>query len=100
MYRVYEEDGEDAMVEEMTIQKADETPLGELVDGVTVTSKHFKPCPFCGETTIYLRTGKDGCMNCPNCLVAMPNECNDHIELVHCWNSRVDDRCEYSEDNK
>lgn len=85
------------MTHELTNQET-ETPLGELADGVTVTSKFFKPCPFCGETTIYLRTGKDGCMNCPNCLVAMPNECNDHIELVHCWNSRVGDTSEYSED--
>ena len=78
------------MTTHLTIQEP-ETLLGELADGVIVTSKFFKPCPFCGETTIYFRTGKDGCMNCPNCLVAMPNECNDHIELVHCWNSRVGD---------
>lgn len=67
----------------------DEKKLGEFSDGEVVTSHFFNECPFCGETTIYLTTGKDGCMNCPSCLVRMPNECNDHIELVHYWNTRA-----------
>lgn len=73
----------------MTNDSLIETPLGELKDGVTVTCKHFKSCPFCGEATIYLTTGKSGGINCPNCLVRMPNECNDIIELVDCWNGRI-----------
>lgn len=65
--------------------------IGELVDGETASSDSFRPCPFCGEMVIYLTMGKDGCINCPNCLVCMPIEGNDHIELIHAWNTRTPD---------
>jgi len=80
---------DDTVVAREALPVIDElVPLGNLSDGACVTSEHFKPCPFCGEKIIYLTTGKDGCINCPNCLVRMPNECNDHLELVDAWNTR------------
>lgn len=74
----------------MTQSLEEPIKIGELDDGITVASDIFKPCPFCGEKTIFLTTGKDGCINCPCCLASIPNECNDHIELVACWNNRTD----------
>ncbi len=47
------------------------------------------PCPFCGETRIYLTEGRDGCINCPSCLAAVPNEQNNTKELIAQWNSRA-----------
>ena len=59
--------------------------------GEFITSTDFLPCPFCGQETIYLKEGKDGGINCPGCLVHMPNECNDTQELIASWNSRFND---------
>lgn len=52
----------------------------------------LKPCPFCGERTIYLNNvhlGRRASINCPSCLASIPNECNDIEELINCWNARA-----------
>jgi hypothetical protein len=53
------------------------------------------PCPFCGERRIFLNEPADGhrygSVNCPACLVHMPEEVRDaeHHELIDCWNTRA-----------
>lgn len=52
----------------------------------------LKSCPFCGEKQIYLNLSDDRNMcqiNCPACLVAMPNEAGDIEEMIGCWNTRT-----------
>lgn len=44
------------------------------------------PCPFCGETRIYMG---DWGINCPGCLAGIPDENLGKEELIACWNSRV-----------
>ncbi len=63
-----------------------ETPT----DDVYVTGDFLKPCPLCGEKTIYMKEGKSGGINCPACLVRLPNECNDTGEMLSCWNNRAE----------
>lgn len=51
----------------------------------------LRPCPFCGENTIFLnpREGASrGSINCPACLVVMPEEAGQS-ELIRSWNERT-----------
>lgn len=59
---------------------------------MTQQSQALEPCPFCGQSRVYLNapstTFPRGSINCPACMVVMPGEVGE-AELIETWNRRA-----------
>lgn len=67
------------------------TALPEMIERVATPHPGLLPCPFCGESRIYLNppgTDHRSTINCPACLACIPEECGQD-EMVATWNARV-----------